>query len=113
VSQYLTFKSFNAANSDFDVASSGVIYKLLTRAFPGFYRPNSVYALYPLTTPDKNKSIFKDQGRIKDFTYDEPVYIAPPVPVSSWQAVTDVLNDQTKFKVTCKLSCPIASVFSL
>jgi len=78
------------------------MYKLLIRAFPGWYRANSVYGLFPFTTPDKNREIFTKQGHVGDYSYDKPSFIGPPVPVITWKGVTDVLTDQTRFKVPCK-----------
>ena len=94
--------SFKAASSSFDVANGGVMYKLLMRAFPGWHRPNSVYALFPFTTPDKNREILTSQGRADDYNYDPPSFVESPIPVLTWQGVVDVLSDQTKFKVPCK-----------
>jgi hypothetical protein len=79
------------------------MYKLLMRAFPGFHRANSVYALFPFTTPDKNREIFTKQGHANDYSYDPPSFIGPPIPVITWQGVVDVLNDQERFKVPCEL----------
>jgi len=95
----LTNFGFNAASSSFDVANGGVMYKLLMRAFPGWHRANSVYALFPFTTPEKNKEIFTKQGHAADYSYDPPSFVGPPIPVITWQGVVDVLSDQTKFKV--------------
>jgi hypothetical protein len=78
------------------------MYKLLIRAFPGWYRANSVYALFPFTTPDKNQEIFTKQGHVDDYSYDKPSFGGPPIPVITWKGVTDVLTDQTKFKVPCE-----------
>ncbi|KAG0652625.1 9,12-octadecadienoate 8-hydroperoxide 8R-isomerase [Hyphodiscus hymeniophilus] len=95
----LTNFGFNAVSSSFDVANGGVMYKLLMRAFPGWHRANSVYALFPFTTPDKNREILTKQGKASSYSYDPPSFVAPPVPVLSWQGVVDVLSNQTNFKV--------------
>ncbi|KAG6996003.1 Psi-producing oxygenase A [Fusarium oxysporum f. sp. conglutinans] len=42
----LTSFGYTEVSSDFDVAGGGMMYKLLMRAFPGWYRANSVYALH-------------------------------------------------------------------
>jgi hypothetical protein len=78
------------------------MYKLLMRAFPGWHRANSVYALFPFTTPQKNQEIFSKQHHSDDYNYDPPSFIGAPVPVVTWQGVTAVLADQAKFKVPCK-----------
>ncbi|KAI9928451.1 hypothetical protein MW887_002496 [Aspergillus wentii] len=95
----LTNFGFNAANSDFDVANGGVMYKLLMRAFPGWYRPNSVYALYPFTTPDGNLEIFEKTNKAKYLDFTKPSFVGLPVAVTTWKGVVDVLNDQQRFHV--------------
>jgi hypothetical protein len=92
---------FTAANSDFDVAQGGVMYKLLMRAFPGWYRPNSVYALYPFTTVKGNLEILQKRGTVGDFDFSKPSFVSPPIPITTWQGVVDVLNDKEHFKVPC------------
>ncbi|KAL3479234.1 heme peroxidase [Aspergillus californicus] len=95
----LTNFGFNAAESDFDVAHGGVMYKLLMRAFPGWYQPNSVYALYPFTTPARNQDIFTKYGRADTLDFTRPSYARPPIPVTTWQGVVDLLADQQHFHV--------------
>ncbi|KAL2793140.1 heme peroxidase [Aspergillus keveii] len=95
----LTNFGLNAAESDFDVANGGVMYKLLMRAFPGWYQPNSVYALYPFTTPEKNREIFTKYGRADTLDFERPSYVRPPVPLTTWRGVVDLLNDQKTFNV--------------
>ncbi|GFG11879.1 psi-producing oxygenase A [Aspergillus lentulus] len=95
----LTNFGFNAASSDFDVAGGGVMYKLLMRAFPGWYQPNSVYALYPFVTPNKSREIMDKYMRFKDLNFDRPSYTPLPVPVTTWEGATKVLEDQKRFHV--------------
>lgn len=53
---------FQQLAADKEVAGGGQLYKLLMRAFPGWYRPNSIYALYPFTTPQKTLKVFGEIG---------------------------------------------------
>lgn len=78
------------------------MYKLLMRAFPGWYRANSVYALYPFTTVEGNLEILQDRSTAKDFDFNKPSLISPPIPITSWKGVVDVLSDQEHFKVPCE-----------
>jgi hypothetical protein len=50
-----------AAAPDFGVACGGVMHKLLRAAFPGKYADNSVYALFPFTTPARTREVL---GRV-------------------------------------------------
>ncbi|KAK1240176.1 hypothetical protein MKX08_007618 [Trichoderma sp. CBMAI-0020] len=74
----LTNFGFNEASSNSDVAGGGVMYKLLMRAFPGWYRANSVSALYPFTTPEGNREIFDKLGTSQDLDFNKPMFIGPP-----------------------------------
>ncbi|RKK92075.1 Psi-producing oxygenase A [Fusarium oxysporum] len=100
----LTSFGYTEVSSDFDVAGGGMMYKLLMRAFPGWYRANSVYALYPFTTPEANFEVFKKLGTSQDFDFNKPSFIGPPTPITSWQGVVDVLSDQEHFHVPCEIS---------
>lgn len=78
------------------------MYKLLMKAFPGFYKGNSVYAMYPFNIPDENRVILKDLGRDQDFDWCPPKLTPPFKSVTRHEAVLRVLGDQTNFKVPCK-----------
>lgn len=99
--QSLTSFGFNEVSSDTDVAGGGVMYKLLMRAFPGCYRSNSAYALYPFSTPDRMKEIFAKHGTPHNIplNYNPPALTGTPVPVITWKGVVDVLHDHKRFKV--------------
>lgn len=76
------------------------MYKLLMRAFPGWYRANSIYALYPFNTPARMKEIFAKNGIPHNIAinYDAPAFINSPIPIATWQGVVDVLHDQQRFQ---------------
>ncbi|KAL4724429.1 hypothetical protein ACLX1H_009043 [Fusarium chlamydosporum] len=95
----LTSFGFNEASSDYDVAGGGVMYKLLMRAFPGWYRANSVFALYPFTTPEGNKEIFDKLGTSQDLDFNKPMFVGPPKPITTWQGVVNALESRAQFHV--------------
>ncbi|KAH8646471.1 fatty acid oxygenase [Tricladium varicosporioides] len=95
----LTSFGYNEIASDPSVLGGVVIRKLLMRAFPGWYRGNSVYALFPLTVPEENKKIFQGFGTDKDYSFDRPSFIPPPIPIKTWQANADILSDRVNYKV--------------
>lgn len=84
------------------------MYKLFMRAFPGWYQGNSVYALYPFSTPDRTREILEKNGLPHGIplSHEQPELFPPPVPVVSYEGVIKVLNDQQRFKVPCE-SCLI------
>lgn len=77
------------------------MYKLLMRAFPGWYQPNSVYALYPFVTPGKSREVMEKYMKLKDLDFGRPSKTPPPVPVTTWKGVTKLLEDQKRFRVPC------------
>lgn len=89
------------------------MYKLLMRAFPGWYRANSIYALYPFTTPQGNREAFETLGNVELFDFGQPTYIGPPKPITTWQGVTDTLNNQSRFHVPCQISPPVVALESI
>lgn len=95
----LTSFGFNEIASNPDVGFGTCVYKLFQRAYPGWYRSNSVYALFPLTIPSENKVILTQKGVEAYYDYQQPSFIPPPTPVLSWNGVKNVLLDQESFKV--------------
>lgn len=86
-------------NPDPDVAHGGVIYKLLMRSFPNFYKANSVYAMYPFTLPQENRKIQASLGHEDVYDYSPPKLDVAPLPVLTHKAVVQILDDQARFKV--------------
>ncbi|CAN9364660.1 unnamed protein product [Alternaria alternata] len=94
---HLTAFGFNMASSDYSIAGGGVIYKLLMRVFPEYYRGNSIYAHYPLTTPPEMRRRQKSLGHEMDFDYDKPRYGAPPTVITDYKMILRILRDQTLY----------------
>ncbi|EWC46918.1 hypothetical protein DRE_03930 [Drechslerella stenobrocha 248] len=69
----LTNWGYNEVSSDPDVAYGGVAYKLFHRAFPGWFAPNSAYAMFPFTVPDENQVIYKGFGKAYKYDFTRPV----------------------------------------
>jgi hypothetical protein len=88
--------------SDPDVAGGGVIYNLFMRAMPLYYRGNSVYAMFPFVHPDKTRRHLQKLGKDGDYDFSYPFKKLPPVSITSYRAVTDILRNQRSFKVPCE-----------
>ena len=96
----LTNWGYKQASADPNVAGGGVFYKLLMRAYPGFYVDNSVYAMFPFTIPSENRVILQALGNHnEDYDFGPPSFVGSPISITSWTGVTSVLNDQNSFKV--------------
>ena len=100
----LTSWGFNEVSANPKIAQGGVMFKLLMRALPGFYRSNSMYAMYPFTVPSENRKILRDLGVESDYDFTPPSFVAPPLPVVTYSGALEVLKDQANFKVPCKVS---------
>ncbi|KAK7219323.1 hypothetical protein V2G26_007326 [Clonostachys chloroleuca] len=55
------------------LARGGKMHHLLDIAFPGFYKDNSVWKLFPFTTPDEIKRIFEKQGVAGKYDFSSPL----------------------------------------
>jgi linoleate 10R-lipoxygenase len=77
-----------------------VFYKLFLRAFPSHFKPDSIYAHYPMTIPSENRKIMRDLGREEHYSYDRPQRIPARVDLITYQGAKAVLENQKIFKVT-------------
>ncbi|OBR11300.1 linoleate diol synthase [Colletotrichum higginsianum IMI 349063] len=96
----LTNWGFNQASYDHNVDQSHVLYKLVYRAFPNSFKQNSIYAHFPMTVPSENKKILESIDRAYLYSWDEPKTKTSTIPVFSHKAVSEILYNQTDFKVT-------------
>lgn len=93
----LTNWGYNECRYDLNVNQGCVFYKLATRAFPNYYRPDSIYAHYPMTIPSENKVIMKNLGREQDYSYEAPSFMPSRANLSSHQSAKLVLNNPNEF----------------
>lgn len=98
----LTNWGWNLVKSDPEVAGGGVIYNLLMRAMPSFYRGNSVYAMFPFTHPNKTRDLLEKIHKLDDYDFSYPCMKPQPKPVKSHKAVADILKNSRSFKVPCE-----------
>ena len=96
----LTHWGYNEVNYNVGVDQGHVFYKLFLRAFPNHFKPNSVYAHFPLVTSMENKNILKELGIADRYSWDKPCLIPPLTFITSYAAAKSILDNQTDFKVT-------------
>ncbi|KAJ5953170.1 hypothetical protein N7454_000066 [Penicillium verhagenii] len=94
----LTNWGYNECRYDLNINQGCVFYKLATRAFPNWYKPDSIYAHYPMTIPSENKVIMKDLGREQDYSWDAPAFTPSRINLTSHQSAKLVLGNQVDFK---------------
>ncbi|KAK5061548.1 hypothetical protein LTR84_008092 [Exophiala bonariae] len=57
----MTNWGFNEIAYDMSISRGAVFYKLMLRTLPRHFKPDSIYAHYPMTTPSENAKIMKAQ----------------------------------------------------
>ncbi|KPM41065.1 Linoleate 10R-lipoxygenase [Neonectria ditissima] len=98
--RYLTNWGFGEAGYDLDVNHGCVFYKLFLRAFPAHFRPDSVYAHYPMVTPDENRTILTGLRRADRFDFGRPGFCAPRVAVTSLGGAAHVLARPDRYRAS-------------
>jgi linoleate 10R-lipoxygenase len=84
---------------DLNINQGCVFYKLMLRAFPNHFKPDSIYAHYPMTIPSENAVIMKDLGRYHDYGWEKPVRIPPRINLTSYVGAKHVLERAQDFNV--------------
>jgi hypothetical protein len=76
-----------------------MFYKLIQRAFPGWFAFNSIYVMQPMFTPSKNQEIAEELGTIKMYSTNPPA--TPPALslVTSHAVATAVQSNKQIFRV--------------
>ena len=95
----LTNWGFQEANYDLNINHGCVFYKLFLRAFPQHFKGNSIYAHYPMCTPDENKIIMTDLKRADRFDFTRPTFQSPRINITSYDTAKYILENQDKYKV--------------
>lgn len=93
----MTNWGYGESRYDLNVDQGCVFYKLCLRAFPNWYKPDSIYAHYPMTIPSENRNIMRDLGRESHYSYDRPQYNPPKANVTSYPNVKRVFENSTEF----------------
>ncbi|KAL4945149.1 hypothetical protein BDV06DRAFT_47700 [Aspergillus oleicola] len=106
----LTNWGYNEVRYDLNINQGCVFYKLATRAFPNWFKPDSIYAHYPMTIPSENKVIMKDLGREADYSWDKPQFQPSRVNLTSYANVKLVLDQQKDFPVVWGDCTPLKTV---
>ncbi|GIJ87821.1 hypothetical protein Asppvi_006734 [Aspergillus pseudoviridinutans] len=94
----LTNWGYSEVRYDLSINQGCVFYKLATRAFPNWFKPDSIYAHYPMTIPSENRKIMKDLGRESHYSYDRPQYTPPRVDLMSYSNAKLVAEQQNQFR---------------
>ncbi|KAF2808683.1 heme peroxidase [Mytilinidion resinicola] len=96
----LTNWGFAQVDTDTGIDNGCVFYKLFLRAFPDHFEENSVYAHYPLTTPDAMEEALKGLNKAHLYDFDKPKFTPHPQMILGYKAATTIMGDKDTFKVT-------------
>ena len=75
------------------------MYRLLMRAFPGWYEYNTVYALYPFMIPAENRKILTGLGVASQISFERPKKPQDQIFFSTAANAKKILGDQKTFNV--------------
>ncbi|KAI5480215.1 fatty acid oxygenase PpoA [Pseudohyphozyma bogoriensis] len=75
----------------------GMIGKLMMRTLPGSYTFNSIYALFPFSTPETTRKILTDLKIEYKYDFSVPRGVKGWTPVKTMQGCIDILNDHRRF----------------
>jgi hypothetical protein len=95
----LTHFGYAAVASDPELAQGGVLYRLLMRAFPGWYEYNSVYAMFPFTIPSEARKILATRGVESQYSFKPPTKPQPEIFFSTAANAKKILGNQKTFNV--------------
>ncbi|KAL6229356.1 hypothetical protein BDW75DRAFT_235267 [Aspergillus navahoensis] len=95
----LTNWGYSEAKYEKDINQGCCFYRLALRAFPKWFRYDSIYIHYPMTIPRENGLIMRALGRAQDYTWDRPAYIPPRINVFHYHNVRRILQDPSNFRV--------------
>lgn len=96
----LTNWGYSAVAFDNSVDNGCIAYKLFLNAFPQHFRPNSIYAHYPMTIPSEMESVMKVLGRHNQYSYEKPARLPETHVAFSGTAVKALASDTESFRVT-------------
>jgi linoleate 10R-lipoxygenase len=97
-SRNLTNWGFAESNCEIDINQGCSFYRLALRAFPQWFKYNSIYIHYPMTIPSENRAIMRALGREEDFAWERPTYTPPQVSIFDYANVCHILQDASNFR---------------
>ncbi|KAM0748536.1 linoleate diol synthase [Meredithblackwellia eburnea MCA 4105] len=80
-------------------AFGGIIGKLLMRTMPTCYTFNSIYALFPFSTPGTTKKILTELNLIDQYDFTKPTVAPAWHPAFTYKGCIDILSDHRRFGV--------------
>ena len=91
---------------NYETLGGSMLYRLIHRAVPNWFKFSSIYVMQPMYLPSMNEEIAKKFDTIDQYSLDPP---APPPKITvlnTHAAISALLNDQANFKVKYGLQLP-------
>ncbi|KAL8897030.1 MAG: hypothetical protein Q9207_007419, partial [Kuettlingeria erythrocarpa] len=91
---------------NYETLGGSMLYRLIHRAVPKWFKFNSIYVMQPMYLPSMNAEIAKEFNTIDQYSLDPP---APPPKITllnTHAAISALLNDQANFKVKYGMQLP-------
>lgn len=84
---------------DYLTLGGSVFYRLIQRAFPKWFKFNSIYVMQPMYLPSMNIEIFKKFKTIDQYSLDPPAPPPKTTVLHTKEAISLIINNQKNFKV--------------
>ncbi|KAL9592549.1 MAG: hypothetical protein Q9179_006606, partial [Wetmoreana sp. 5 TL-2023] len=96
----LTNWGYSEVQYNLNIEQGCMISKLILRTLPDWFKPDSIYAHYPMTIPSENRKIMRDLKREQDYSWDRPAFIPPRVNLTSYVGAKYILERGQEYNVT-------------
>ena len=83
-----------------------MLYRLIQRAVPKWFKFNSIYVMQPMYLPSMNKEIAEEFKTIDQYSLDPPAPPPKTTILNTHAAISALLNDQANFKVKYGIQLP-------
>ena len=91
---------------DYETLGGSMLYRLIQRAVPKWFKFNSIYVMQPMYLPSMNKEIAEEFKTIDQYSLDPPAPPPKTTILNTHAAISALLNDQANFKVKYGIQLP-------
>lgn len=91
---------------NYETLGGSMLYRLIQRAVPKWFKFNSIYVMQPMYLPSMNKEIAQQLNTIGQYSLDPPAPPSKTTVLSTYAAISAVLNDQANFKIKYGIQLP-------
>ncbi|KAI4096484.1 MAG: hypothetical protein Q9206_000109 [Seirophora lacunosa] len=95
----LTNWGYSEVQYNLNVEQGCMMSKLILRTLPDWFKPDSIYAHYPMTIPSENRKIMRNLKREQDYSWDRPAFIPPRVNLTSYVGAKYLLERGQEYNV--------------